>query len=516
MRGMNVLFAAPRRPEGGTVPCGRTQLLNRPHPGPLPSGRGKSQLALLLLLPVLAACGGDGGGNSDPTDTPIGTLAYVETTCRDTPQGFYEHQRLRVRQGDGEPVTVFATPGVGPIGGVGGLCRLATRTRWGDSSAREAVQTVAVSPDGSTVVFETSDDFSVLPPLPLNLAPEQKGMFVVRADGTGLRRLGPPSREPFSVVEPVTLFGVELCAPAFSPNGRTITFVDRGPDVAGNEASQVVTVDLETGSRTQLTHLPPGPPVYGHPGIPSVVCPAFLDSDTIAFGTTANVDGTNPTGDTRLARVRTNGSHLEVGRVPVALPGGVFTPTFIITGERPTPVTLFVPGEPVNDVAPTDTIGEVFLIDKDLLLQLTNFRREDTWVGTADRTRQHVFFSASANPMGTNPSENCQVFSIDRTGSDLRQLTDFVEGTNSRNGCLYDAPPGCTARVLAQDARTGTLVLHSNCDPFGTNPYGSQMFAMRPDGSGLRQLTDARGVVTEADGTLVGELVGHVAYGPYE
>ena len=33
---------------------------------------------------------------------------------------------------------------------------------------------------------------------------------------------------------------------------------------------------------------------------------------------------------------------------------------------------------------------------------------------------------------------------------------------------------------------------------------------MRPDGSGLRQLTDTRGVVKQPDGTLVGELPGPI------
>jgi hypothetical protein len=38
---------------------------------------------------------------------------------------------------------------------------------------------------------------------------------------------------------------------------------------------------------------------------------------------------------------------------------------------------------------------------------------------------------------------------------------------------------------------------------------------MQPDGSGLRQLTDSRGLVKEADGTYSGELPGPWAYGPY-
>ena len=48
------------------------------------------------------------------------TLAYVETECRDTTEGFVERQALRIRQGEREPVTVVETPGVGPITGIAG------------------------------------------------------------------------------------------------------------------------------------------------------------------------------------------------------------------------------------------------------------------------------------------------------------------------------------------------------------------------------------------------------------
>jgi hypothetical protein len=73
--------------------------------------------------------------------------------------------------------------------------------------------------------------------------------------------------------------------------------------------------------------------------------------------------------------------------------------------------------------------------------------------------------------------------------------------------------PGWPGALLgAQDPETDALVFDTTCDPLGTNPYGIQMFAMRPDGSGLRQLTDARGLVREADGTVSVEYVSHWAY----
>jgi hypothetical protein len=47
----------------------------------------------------------------------------------------------------------------------------------------------------------------------------------------------------------------------------------------------------------------------------------------------------------------------------------------------------------------------------------------------------------------------------------------------------------------------------------GTTPNGgSQIFAMRPDGSRLRQLTDTRGVVMGTDGSLTTELPGPWGY----
>src|SRR5574341_2270403 len=60
-------------------------------------------LGLVLLL-TLAACGSGGGGGDAPPE--LGTLAYVNTTCRDDPTGFTLTQELRVRRGDAAPITV--------------------------------------------------------------------------------------------------------------------------------------------------------------------------------------------------------------------------------------------------------------------------------------------------------------------------------------------------------------------------------------------------------------------------
>jgi hypothetical protein len=465
---------------------------------------------------ILAACGGEGGPSSPPAAALSGTLAYVVSECRDTKEGYFFRQSLQIRQGDGEPITVMQVPEVGPIP-VGGLCKFISQIRYGPNSPRfGAVQRLAVGPDGTTVAFELADDFSIV--ARNFLAAELKGIFVVRADGSGLRRLGPPSRQASFVNSP-GWFRNDL---SFSPDGRTLTFPDLGPGPDGTEASQIFLQDVATGARAQITHLPTATPAADLPrGHPSAWLPRFLDDETVAFYTDTDIDGANPQGEAVAATVKRDGSSLK-GLPQVALPGSQINPTFIITGDRPEAVPVFLPGEPVNH-SPTcglTFIFEVFLDDGDNVLQLTNFHRGDTGTNGAfvGVDRATVFFEASADPFGENPSQNCELFSIDRLGANLRQLTSFHETDHSARGCCFGAVgSGCAVQPvnvlgLGQDVRTQTLLFYSSCDPLGTNPNGGQIFAMRPDGADLRQLTNARGLVTEAGGTVIGELPGPFAF----
>jgi hypothetical protein len=58
---------------------------------------------------------------------------------------------------------------------------------------------------------------------------------------------------------------------------------------------------------------------------------------------------------------------------------------------------------------------------------------------------------------------------------------------------------------------TKAVVFDSNCDPLGANRLGYQLFAIRPDGDGLRQLTDASGFTTNLDGSFRVEFPGPFA-----
>src|SRR5262249_40982153 len=139
--------------------------------------------------------------------------------------------------------------------------------------------------------------------------------------------------------------------------------------------------------------------------------------------------------------------------------------------------------------------------------------RVDTMTPNLTPDGHHVIFVASADhPKGANPSGTCQLFSIDTAGSGLRQLTHFGQPQQySKGGCNALEPPGCQILLPGGvDPATGTLLFYSSCDPFGANLYGDQLFAIRADGTGLRQLTHARGFVTEPDGSPSSENIGPV------
>ena len=115
-----------------------------------------------------------------------------------------------------------------------------------------------------------------------------------------------------------------------------------------------------------------------------------------------------------------------------------------------------------------------------------------------------------------NPTNTCQFFSIDPLGGGLRQLTRFHSGASSPNGCQgLSFPPTCGTTPdspLSLEVAGRTLMFTSSCDPFGQNLLGLQIFAMHPDGSGLRQVTHYRGMQIASDGTVSVEIPGPIGF----
>jgi hypothetical protein len=223
-------------------------------------------------------------------------------------------------------------------------------------------------------------------------------------------------------------------------------------------------------------------------------------------------------------KVKTNGKSPEEEIPPaVVVEGSQVVPQFAVTGARPQ--LLYVQFRGRRAVNYDGAVAEIFLLDGKRLQQLTNFGRGDTFWFGGFIARGRVLFPASANPFGENPAELCQLFSIDTFGGHLRQLTHLPSDGRPAAGCWgstiielsdfqlgHPRDTGCTIRAVFVDRITGTVLFPASCDPVGANPSGYQLFAMRPNGTGLRQLTNARGMTTDPDGTIRVELPGPFAY----
>jgi hypothetical protein len=446
----------------------------------------------------------------------VGTVAYVVTQCHVDSAGLLGKQELRIQRGGCAPMTVVPLAYPAPIADPFGFCQLVGRNRVGFGSVVAGVfQRLGVTPDGSGVVFEVTNEFQLIPKAPLTA--EQQGFFFVRSDGTGLRWLGPPSRDPTYRIFP-SPSGIssnfETYIP-FSPSGRIMVYTDEGPGPDGQEMTQVFTLDLATRKRTQVTHLPALPPDLTRRHTDRL---AFPDEHTITFST----DAFGP--ERARYAIRTNGTglrRLPFPSAPPAFVSGRVAPFFLVTGPTIHTVDLAFRGtvpEPI-EFLPDLPITEVFGVDGRELLQLTDFHRGDTASFSSSRTsNQRILLVASTNKLGTNPLENCQLFSIGPLGAGLRQLTQWSEGGEpSKQGCFFGMPPGCAIIPLKQYPKTGRLLLYSNCDPFDffrtriTGVTGSQVFSIRPDGTGLRQLTHTCGSRPPSpDGVVDVEIPGPV------
>jgi hypothetical protein len=451
----------------------------------------------------------------------IRTVAAIVNECRSAGGMWTGRQRLEIRRGDCPPVTVMTIEAKQPAPDPPqiGICQLYGQIRDGGSAmAIGAFEGLAVSPDGDLVVFQVTDDFvgrlaigaTVIPSPGFALPAE--GIYVVHPDGSGLRRIADQSREaPFAVVPMAAFPGIRVNVRfskgfSFSPDGRIVVFTDRGTGADGSDAPQIVTLDARTGTRRQLTSfsasaiaIPPG-------GLPLDAW--FLDDEQIGGSVYDPVVGWH------IFRIRPDGRdfhYVDVQRI--APPGATVVPTFRISGLFDNVSAFAMPTR--TDQPVSGPVREIFVWDGDHVVQLTNLGRSDTLLPIRSRDRQHVFFHASGDPRGgMNPSSTCQLFSIDALGGHLRQLTHFEPLATSPMGCTVSTTEGCFlgGEITVQDPSTGALVLDSTCDPFGLGATGDQIYAMRPDGSGFRQLTSYRGMTTDSDGTVSVELPGPVAY----
>src|SRR5262249_24766295 len=184
--------------------------------------------------------------------------------------------------------------------------------------------------------------------------------------------------------------------------------IDLGPyDAAGHEAPQVFLLDVRSGKRRQLTHQTHVMNIQK--ADPGAWLPTFLDRRTIGF----YVGPTTGAGTFTAFQVRTDGSHEKELPPFVAGSGAHIVSQFGVTGMHPHEVLGLYPDQPAENGG---FVREVFLVDRNKILQLTKFNRNDTSSGgegargliIGDRA---LFLASSAN-RGENPHEICQFFSI--------------------------------------------------------------------------------------------------------
>jgi hypothetical protein len=297
---------------------------------------------------------------------------------------------------------------------------------------------------------------------------------------------------------------------------------------------QIVVLDLVTGERTLATRLPAGTAPNNYRGAAPFLltcCPRFIDDGTVLFQTFTDpvIDSVhlNPEHDFAVFTVRIDGSGLKAVPKPAIPTDSHVVPTFGVFGPGTNLIRVAVPEKNTGRFFPCQSfpVTEIFLEGGKKLLQLTKFGRLDTFAGFVDARRRRAFFVGSADPLKTNPDESCQIFSIDTAGRGLRQITHFDLG-------YFVHLPGCALsgggigygayRTIDQDAVTKAIIFNTAQDPLHLGARRAdptvysysddQIFAVRPDGTGLRQLTDAAGFTTGPDGSFRIELPGPFAH----
>jgi hypothetical protein len=208
-----------------------------------------------------------------------------------------------------------------------------------------------------------------------------------------------------------------------------------------------------------------------------------------------------------------DGTDLRFVEEPSPIPGATLVPDFGLIGAASAVFSLAFPDRLTDQPRP-GPVREIFARVGERTLQLTNYGRSDTSFPTRLRGGHQIVFRASADPIGRNHQHEPQLFRVDRFGGHVRQLTRFAASGTAPTDCTGLPTARCRWPInvfTKQDPVTGTLLFDSSCDPLGLGAPTQQLYALRPNGTGSRQLTSYRGLTCD-DGAVSVELPGPIAY----
>lgn len=291
-------------------------------------------------------------------------------------------------------------------------------------------------------------------------------LFAIEASGAGLRQLTTSNGTFYGVMRPM-----------MSGNGAKIVFDSQENIASKNNTAmaQIWTINWDGTGIARLTVNTVNN--QGAAGYPSVTD----DGVWIAYSQQRITTG-NPDGSQEIWKIKSDGT--GEAQLTSTSSGSNLFPEFSGDGSR----IVFHTGGPIGGL---NTDGGFALIAMDssggtlrLLLEAVPVRAGLPDLA-ADGSR--AFFTGTSNALGTNPDRREQLFRIETAGTGLTQLTSL-----SDQAWLWHPTASAGGEWVA---------FVSDANPFAQNSGNrSQLFAVRGDGTDLRQLTPYSGLTGPGQG----------------
>lgn len=356
---------------------------------------------------------------------------------------------------------------------------------------------LSISDDGTRIAFSASAD-----PTGGN-ADLGSEVFAIAYDGTGLRQLT------------TTAATYGSGSPSLSGNGQTIAFQSNGDLVPGSNAAHQTEIFAIDWAGTGLRQLTTTGRVLGLLGAPASTSPSITDDGQYVIYSSNDstlLPPLNLDGNYEIFKIKTDGTGktaltntvLSYGALLPTVAGGGGRITYYAVGTNvtlqamdgsgganTTLLTFDITLQDEPDLAPSGSrivftratgvlaTGQIWRVQADGsdLAQVTNLSSGTPSGPSLAGDDQTIVFAATSDPLGTNGDGSSEIFTIDASGTGLRQLTSGPSGTTSSHA------------VISRDG--SVVVFDSDADLTGGNADGStEIFKINWDGTGLAQLTN--------------------------